>query len=161
MANSNTVHARRQRRSGQEGDKNEWKTIQFEPSPEYTAAVEALKRLSLQKRLDAFAESAADELGAIADEKVGKPLAGRRSWKRLLGKRGEADDQMPGGDHVELREGDVITYTSHPYQLDLATLREMVRRCDENGLEVRIDTMSWYFPGQTLRVTYRPNPGSN
>jgi hypothetical protein len=50
--------------------------------------------------------------------------------------------------------GENPVYISHPYHLSLDQLRGIVRACDEHGLDVEIDTLSWYFPSRTLRVSY-------
>ncbi len=128
-----------------------------QPTPEFIAAVEALKKLAWDDRSRAFAEATSPDLRDQATKAYGKPVKRNKSWKRLIGKRPGIDDHLPGDDHVELRVGKNMTYASHPYQLHLDQLRDIVQVCDENGLDITIDTKSWYFPSATLRVTYQVN----
>jgi len=127
------------------------------PSRAYLAAVDALKRLSLDDRNRAYADSSAADLRALAVRQGGQKLSGKKSWRRLLGKSAQFRDSLPGDDHVELRRGANLTYISHPYGLAFGDLKEIVEACEANGLEAHIDARSWYFPGSTLRVTYRVN----
>lgn len=126
------------------------------PSREYLTAVEALRKVPINERDRAFADATAADLEALASEHVGKKMSGRKSWRRMLGEKGKETDVLPGDDHVELRQSETVTYISHPYKLKLDQLREIVRVCDENKLDVLIDAKSWYFPGAAIRVTYRP-----
>lgn len=84
-------------------------------------------------------------------------------WRRLLGqspKNGRyrgADDYQNVDDHCSLwnRDRKYWAYISQPYVLETDDLREIVKRCDENGLhaQVRADA-SWHFPGMTVAVIW-------
>ena len=124
-------------------------------SPAYAAAVEALLKLPLDHRSRAFADAAAPEMERNADRCSRRVTTGTRSWRRLLGQRGRWDDALPGDDHADLRLGAEPTYVSHPYQLDLDTLRAMVATCDAEGLTCLIHPWSSYFPSRTLAVEWR------
>ena len=126
------------------------------PSNDYVAAVAALKKLPLDDRRRAFSESAADEMQAAAEGRFGQRVKGGESWKRLIGKRTDFDDHLPGDDHRELRRaqnGD-LTYFSHPYSLGFSTLSDIVAHCKTHGLEIEVNANSWHAPGDTLRVRY-------
>jgi hypothetical protein len=131
------------------------------PSREFIAAVEALKRLTLDNRRRAYAEAASAEIEEMATRHYGDKAAGRASWRRLLGEQPQDGDKLPGDDHIELRKGRELTYISHPYRLAFDDLREIVAICTERGLEANIDALSWYFPGLALRVTYERTKSAN
>lgn len=126
-------------------------------SPEYRAAVAALKKLPEHLRLDAAAAATTDYLKEVSEIRYGKSGRGRTSWRRLLGEKGApGDGYLPGDDHVELLIKDgTLTYVSHPYGLTLETMREIVRKADEHGLHVEVDAGSWYYPLHTVQVVYR------
>jgi hypothetical protein len=128
--------------------------FQSHRTPDYDAAVNALKKLDWDSKTRAFAEASQPYLGAEATKTFGRS-ARNRSWRPIVGQKpADGGDGLPGDDHAELRMGENPVYVSHPYHLSLDQLREIVKVCDEHGLEVEIDTRSWYFPGRTLRVSY-------
>ena len=102
-----------------------------ERTSDYRAAVTALRRLPFEERVNAYAESVADEMERDATQEDGA--------KRC------ATCFMPFYDHPERRDR---LYFAHAYALDMVDLRFLVRRCDEMGMSVRIDTDSWDFPCQ-------------
>lgn len=124
------------------------------PTQAYLAAVDALKKIPLEARKAALADATAEKMRDLADKQLGKPLRGKKTWRKLIGESGKDDDELPGDDHVELRQGKVLSYVSHPYQLEFSDLKDIMGLCMANGLEVRIDAKSWYYPGATIRVTY-------
>ncbi len=110
------------------------------------AAIVALRRLPERLRGQVYAEAVASDMKRAFAKRLGKPTTGDKSWRRLIGKRSKGDpreDRLPADDHVELWVGKEVTYVSHPYHLTLSELREIVRICDENGLEMSIDASSW------------------
>jgi hypothetical protein len=125
------------------------------PSKGYLDVVSALRRLPLAERSRAYAEATADDLKELALQQLGPTLRGKKSWRRILGKRAIDGDELPGDDHVEIRQGKSLAYISHPYNLSYVDLKRMISKCEENGLEVHIDAKSWYFPGASMRVTYK------
>lgn len=123
-------------------------------SKAYEDAVAALRKISLSERFSAFRETVSKEMRHDADVKLGPLVTGVKSWRKLLGKPGEASDALPGDDHTELRRGNTTVYISQPYQLHLDQLRDIVQICDDNKLEFIISAKSWYRPGGTINVTY-------
>ena len=125
-------------------------------SPEFKAAVQALKALPEGVRFQAVAAAMTDEIKGISEAKFGKAGRGRTSWRRLLGEQGAATDgYLPGDDHVELLLKDgKLTYVSHPYGLTLDKMRDIVAAADQHGLHVEVDALSWYYPLGTVQVTY-------
>lgn len=130
------------------------------PTRKYLDAVAALRSLPLDERGRAYAEATEDELTALATKSFGKIRKGRE-WQRVAGIKPDLKTELPADDHGELRTGKHLTYTSQPYDLGLAEMREIVRLCDELGLTVEVDARSWYFPGGTIRMTYRKRRTSN
>lgn len=128
--------------------------FQSRPTPEYLAAVVALNELDWDNKTRAFAEASRPDLEQQAAAEAGRAIK-IKSWRRLLGQKPREGDQLPGDDHVDLRMENKPVYASHPYQLEMDQLREIVRLCDENGLDVQIDARSWYFPSRTIRFSYR------
>jgi len=63
----------------------------------------------------------------------------------------------PGSDHHEMwqRDGKHVIYTCHPYNLSDSEMEELVKFCDEYGLECTITGGSWYFPTRTLLMLLR------
>ena len=63
-------------------------TFRPKPSPEYLAAVVALRRLSYDERAPAYAEACADEARALWVEREGvTPSASHAGWRHLEGER--------------------------------------------------------------------------
>jgi hypothetical protein len=125
------------------------------PSKQYLDAVEALRRLPLVERSRAYADATADDMKELASNQLGPVVRGKKSWRRILGERAKDGDELPGDDHVEVRHGKSTLYISHPYDLRYADLKKIVAKCEESGLEAHIDGKSWYFPGTSIRVTYK------
>lgn len=127
------------------------------PSPAFRAALEALSRLSIEERHEAFAQAQADDLKAVHASHLGKATKGKGQWKRLIGGKPNPDqtDQLPADDHTELWNKDgTVSYVSHPYDLRLDDLRAIVEACDEHGLTCHVDARSWYYPGGTIRLLW-------
>lgn len=126
-----------------------------DPTKEYMEAVKALKALPSEQRSAAYAEAQAKDLVAAQSEYLGKRITRAESWKSLIGLEGDAEDKLPGDDHTSLWLGKGgLTYVSHPYDLRLRELTEIVDACEQHGLEVHIDARSWLNPGSTMRVCY-------
>jgi hypothetical protein len=125
------------------------------PSPDYINAVSALKKLGLDDKTRAFADAAKADLERQITQHAGRPVK-VVSWRRLLDQEPRTDDSLPADDHVDLRLQKERIYTSHPYHLRMEDLRQIVKICDENEIDAEIDARSWYFPGGTVRVSYRP-----
>ena len=125
-------------------------------TPDYEAAVAALKRLPIKQREQAYGEALADDLRASHARRLGDCRRQPKTWRILVGKRpAELDNRLPGDDHIELWHSDrVLTYVSHPYELDLEKLRAIVVACERYGLEASVHGDSWYYPGRTFRVEY-------
>jgi hypothetical protein len=117
-------------------------------------ALAALKKLPYDERFEVFRMSIADEAQKHADRKYGPKTTRIKTWRALIGKSSQAGDRLPGDDHTELRKGKTVTYLSQPYHLHLKELRQIVRACDEYGLEVAITAGSWYRRGDTILVAY-------
>lgn len=127
------------------------------PSRRYQEVVAHLRSLDTGEQNQAFAEAHAAGLRSAVATWLGKQAGGIKSWKRLFGCSPKADDGLPGDDHVELWSSDEgMRYVSHPYDLDFETLKEMVHVADEHGLEFSVSGTSWYYPGRTMRVLWRP-----
>lgn len=128
-----------------------------QPSADYRAAVEALRKLPADDRTRAYAEASASEARVdwLAKRKVRPSRA--RSWQALLGRQHWSDcfKRLPGQDHAEMfiRDGKPAILTFQPYHLSFDTLRALVETCVRNGLRFDIDTRaSWYFPGAVALV---------
>ena len=50
------------------------------------------------------------------------------------------------------RNGRVVAYETNPYQIHWDNLRKMVKLAERHGLEINIDSHSFYFPSQTVRI---------
>lgn len=124
------------------------------PTREYLQAVEALRKIPLEERSSAFADATAADMREIADKQLGKPISGRKSWRRLLDEKDGDSDKLPGDDHVELRRAEALTYVSQPYHLNFDELKELMSVCMAHGLEAQIDARSWCYPSGTIRVSY-------
>lgn len=142
-------------------------------TPEYEAAVAALKRLSAATGGNtavvaaAFAEAAClDREQAWAARFGLKPSGGHPCIARLWGKRCMCSDLKsdlpcypPGADHrrLWLRDGKPAVYTFEPYHLDHETLRCLVEFCERWELELGIH--AWpasHYPGEVLWVEITP-----
>lgn len=51
--------------------------------------------------------------------------------------------------------GQPAVWLAQPYGLLDEALREIVKLCDELGLEAQIDARSWWYPGSTVAVLLR------
>lgn len=85
---------------------------------------------------------------------------GTKDVMRLFGKRNKVGDlpfQPPGSDHSSLwnQHGMPERFISQPYDLQMDTLREMLKFCDKRGLTLGVHGGSWYFPGATILVEFR------
>lgn len=132
------------------------------PSEQWINAVELLRTLEADYLEEACAEVLAPFWRkAYVERWQVTPAGGRRCVQRLLGKRCIRHDpeecRPPGDDHATLwtRNGRPFSYTFEPYGLSFADLAALVRFCDTYGLQARIDTESWYYPGTTLLVEIR------
>lgn len=146
-----------------------------ERTPDYLEAVEALRRLAAAGGSPerAFAEAVAEDYEAHYAEANGlKRSSGRPCARRLTGGRcANHEDHghdyhlaypslrdpctVPGADHsvLWLKDGKPARFTTQPYGLSWETLRELVRYCEDRGLEAHIDArMAWHFPTQTILV---------
>jgi len=127
------------------------------PTREYESVVENLKKLDLNEQTPAFADAHADALKTEVAKWLGQQQRNTGSWFKLLGIPQDVDRRLPGDDHVELwSSGEGQRYVSHPYKLDLDTLRAMVAFADEHDLDISISGSSWYYPGRTLSILWRP-----
>ncbi len=141
---------------GRKGGSLEVSQFNTRPTPEYRSLVSHLQRFPLTEQNQAFAEAHSSGLREAVSSWLGKKVRGIKSWQRLFGHSPQADDGIPGDDHVELWSGDDgLSYVSHPYNLSYETVCEMVRFANQNGLEFNLSGTSWYYPGKTLRVVWR------
>jgi hypothetical protein len=82
-------------------------------------------------------------------------------WPRLLGKRLsrlQFQSRLPFDDHVEMwrSKGGFLRYVSHSYaRLGVEHIRELIEICEKHGLEIEVSALSWYYPGDTLRIEWR------
>lgn len=132
-------------------------------SPTYREAVQALTQLGKREGLDSVRRAAADVLSEAIRSKFLKVTGAKKSqvkaphWRQLLDEKPEIAYHKKVDDDRSLwnRNGKHWAYISHPYVLETEDLREIVKRCNENGLhaQVRADA-SWHFPGVTVAVIW-------
>jgi hypothetical protein len=128
-----------------------------QPTRQYETVVDTLKTLDPIEQTPAYADAHAEVLKAEIAISLGRQQRDTKAWFRLIGMPRDADHRLPGDDHVELWSSAAgLRYVSHPYTLDLDTLRAMVAFADEHGLEISISGSSWYYPGRTLSILWRP-----
>ena len=56
--------------------------------------------------------------------------------------------------HGQIKNNKEIIATVEPYELGLEGLKNIVKFCEENNLEVQIDGRSPYFPGRTIIIKF-------
>lgn len=137
------------------------------PSPEYRAAVDAVRALlpfgDLPGRAyaEATAERALEWWQGQSERGRLRQSNGAPCVERLLGKRCRyASDedhtcQPPGSDHPSLwlLDGKPTLYVTQPYSLSWESLGGIVDFCRARGLEASVSAASsWHFPGWTVAV---------
>ena len=79
--------------------------FQSNRTPDYDAAVNALKKLDWDSKTRAFAEVSQPDLEAAATKEWGR-RSKKLSWRPIIDLTPQDGDSLPGDDHIELRIGD-------------------------------------------------------
>jgi len=134
------------------------------PSADYRAAVDALRKLPEGHRDRAYADACHDDLfkGFKNSRKVTqRTTGGHVCVNRLKGSRrrcyGVDCPEIPDGDHLSewKRSGTTVAILSQPYGLGFDGLRETLAFCDEHGLQVTINTYpSFHFPSTVISLIF-------
>lgn len=137
-------------------------------TPEYEAAVEALRRLLEAADANAVERAFAEVIGDHRRERWAKVHGLRQSGgyqliRRLAGASGcercaGGDCRPPGADHDSLwnKDGKPAVFVTQPYRLSWDSMVRMVDYCRQHALEADISAdRSWHFPGWTVAVEYR------
>lgn len=131
-----------------------------ERTPEMIAAQQVLTKLSDKQRIALCTEVLANYGARRAVESFGKENARRRgmAWQWIAHKKDPHDKYyvgVPAADHCECREKDGERYLiSHPYNLCLDEMRDIIRFCEANAVDCWVTGRSWYYPMATLRIVY-------
>lgn len=126
-----------------------------DPSPDFLAALEALRKLgSTDLAARAFASAVAPEIEEhfLRSHRV---RLGRGGTARLIGADGHQCREPLALDHGHLyyRGGRGVAYVAHVYGLTAKHAREVLDFGTRHGLEVTFSAGDdWYFPSQTIRV---------
>ena len=70
----------------------------------------------------------------------------------------KCDLRIPASDHLSewVKDGETFSIVSQPYGISLASLKEMIKFCEEHQLEPYISAdRAWHFPGAALSIEFR------
>jgi len=64
--------------------------------------------------------------------------------------------QIPHADHTDvwIKHRKAVLITTQPYNVEIDDLRDIIKYCDEWGLEFLISATSWHYPGWTKLLVF-------